>query len=258
MTHLGLSRWTTSQPSPMSSMVPVELFSMTMSVCSTSRREQLEALGRLGVHAEAPLGPRRRGERRRHLAAADRADEVGVRPRLDLDDVGPVLGQHPPGLDADPADPEVHDPDAVERPGGDGRPVGAAPGGRPTRPRPRPRPRPARPGDRSARRRSRRSPTPPGRSGPARAPARRSCPASSGARWPASRRASGRACTRSPAAAPRTRPPRGSSGRSARCRAAAGRRCSRGGSGRGPRSRPAATRARPARPAWPATGGATG
>ena len=42
--------------------------------------EQGAALGVLGVDTQAPLAPTRRCERRRHLTAEHRADEVGIRP----------------------------------------------------------------------------------------------------------------------------------------------------------------------------------
>ena len=71
----------------------------------------------LGVDAETPLGPRRRGKRRRHLPAQHHPDEVGIRATLDLDHVGSVLGQHPADLYPHAAMAEVGDPHTGQRQG---------------------------------------------------------------------------------------------------------------------------------------------
>ena len=74
----------------------------------------------LRVGAEAELGAARRDERRRELHPRDRAHEVDVRTRLDLDHLGAVLRQATAHLHAHRADPEVHDPHARERRAGIG------------------------------------------------------------------------------------------------------------------------------------------
>ena len=79
--------------------------------------EQVVALRGLGVRAEPELRAARRDERGRELAAGHGAHEVGVRARLDLDDLRAVLGEAPSDFHADCADAEVHDAHTRERRG---------------------------------------------------------------------------------------------------------------------------------------------
>ena len=67
------------------------------------------------IDAQAAFASAGRSERRVHLGAVDRADEVRVRARFDLDDVGAVFGEQAAGFDADAADAEVEDAQAGER-----------------------------------------------------------------------------------------------------------------------------------------------